>query len=244
MILSDIEKEIVEMISTYIAINIKTFLQRKCLHERRVYDEEPIPNQFGEIVKGDEIVVFRDIGATFHYVIALLSLVEKLQKAGLLYAMNKKNKEKLYLFYEEPYEGLQFDEELTDIFYEYSDKYYVPMIGLKEFIDNDYRTQIEIKEEKESKEREEERKLSIKNQERSFQQTRKIAYISIAVSIIVAITTTIINIKTYTNERNVKITYPEPSKVEIVNPEVKQLLEKNKPDTTNNNNIKVQLTTK
>jgi len=77
---------------------------------------------------------------------------------------------------------------------DYHDKEFLPLPEIHSFVERGYRTNEEYNMELEKRARQDSQKL-----------TRKIAYITISISIIIALLTFFLNYLTYTTERNVKI---------------------------------------
>lgn len=238
MILSDFEKEIVLSINEQKVNNILTFVQTltNCKKtEIRTY-------LYGE----DILDVFStdDRNEIIRRLNTFLRLVDVLANSELISIIS--DKEQLMILIGR-YGGVNNEyvsfDYLDKVLHDNKEMVIIPHEEIKYFIDNDFRTREEIK-------RDEEKQEQLELQNKSYKLSRNIGIIAIITSVLSAVISMIFNYMTYTNERYVKLTNTEPSKVEIVNPEVKQVLEKNKPDiksnpeNKNNNSSKVQITKK
>jgi len=151
-----------------------------------------------EFRNGQNIFITKDKDDLINKTAEFISLVEFLRSSNLIHVISKTHqKEKVFpVFYKKsPNSGPDPFYKFFQMVKDYHDKEFLPLPEIHSFVKRDYKTNEEYNIELEKKDRQESQRL-----------TRKIAYITISISIIISFLTFLLNYFTYTTERNVKIT--------------------------------------
>lgn len=151
-----------------------------------------------EFKNGQNVFIIKNKEELINKTAEFISLIEYLKSCYLIHVISEyRPKDKVFpmCYRKEPNSGPEAFSKFFQMVKDYYDKEFLPLPEIDAFVKRQYKTKEEHNAELEKMDRKESQKL-----------TRKIAYITISISVIVSLLTFILNYLTYTTERNVKIT--------------------------------------
>lgn len=223
MRLSEFEKEIVISISKNKIKNYQMFFD--AYFENGTFQvHQPIPQVGANYV--DKMVL--DPERVMQDSASFLVFIQKMKEIKLIFPIENGSTTRYKYFLNSGHNIVPF-RELEGLIKERDTEQYYPTGDLIDFIRNDFRTNEEVFRENEAR-----------MQNRSYKLTRTIGYFSIGVSVLL----TFINLLTYSINRKVEITNTQPTKVEVINPELKKVLSDNKLENSDSRIEKLQITKK
>lgn len=197
MKLSKLQISIINNISSGVIYDLDIFL--KVFFE---YDDERCVGgyigDYYEFKNEHNVLVIKNKDELINKTAEFISLVEFLKSNNLVHVIRKNVSQTnvFPLFYKKtPNSSPEPFHKFFQMAKNYYDKEILPLPGIHSFMERNYKTTEEYNAELEKKDRQDSQKL-----------TRKIAYITISLSIIVSLVTFSLNYLTYRTERNVKIT--------------------------------------
>ncbi|MCX6168005.1 MAG: hypothetical protein NTX65_01595 [Ignavibacteriales bacterium] len=195
MYLTEFQKELVKAIIDKKINDIESFFHNFCeLTESRNQGAIHM-SDFGTVQNNSKIYIAKDEDSALLKTKEFITLWIALERVDLIFSIkspNKKYNTPIFKKNNSPFS------ELSSISKDYFTTEIVYTPALNKFYERNYLTNMEYEQNQERLDRKESQKL-----------TRKIAYISISITIVVSILTAIFNYLTYSTDRNVKITNKE-----------------------------------
>ena len=213
MHLSEFQKNITKSIINRNVYDIESFLQKYCELETTQNKGASFGTNYGSYDSKIQVYIPKDEDAALNNTKEFITLWKALEKNDLLFSIAKTVK-RSYVFpvftkRNPTYSTAPFNEILA-IIKDYDFKEIVFTPELEKFVERNFLTSDEYDKEQERLDRVESQKL-----------TRKIAYITIVISVIISLITALFNFLTYTKDRNVRIVndsaFQDTIKVTIIN---------------------------
>lgn len=196
MHLTDFQKTISKSIVNGQVNDIETFLHKFCDLEINQSRGVTFGTPYGSYDAKMEVFIPKDETSALNKTKEFITLWKALEKVDLLFSVSKSLKRtNVFPVFSKnsPIPPKPFDEILTIIKdYDFKEIVFIP--EFKEFVERDFLTIDEFEREKEKIDRVESQKL-----------TRRIAYITIIISVAIALLTALFNYLTYSKDRNVRI---------------------------------------
>jgi hypothetical protein len=198
---------IINKISAGVIYDLDLFLKEFFEYESGQY----VGGYFGdyyEFKNGQNVSIIKNNDDLIHKTAEFISLIEYLKSSNLIHVISKiHSKEKVFplCYRKTPNSNPEAFSKFYQMVKDYHDKEFLPLPEIHSFIERQYKTNEEYDSELEKIDRKESQKL-----------TRKIAYTTISISVIISLVTFALNYFTYTTERNVKITNTKEFKDTVV----------------------------
>lgn len=213
MHLSEFQKNITKSIISRDVYDIESFLQKYCDLDKTQNKGGTFVTTYGNYDNQIQVYIAKDEETALRKIKEFITLWKTLEKIDLLFSISKTRKRSyvlpIFTTNNPPSPTAPFDEMLA-IIKDYDFKEIVFTPELEKFVERNFLTSDEYEKEQERLDRIESQKL-----------TRKIAYITITISVIISLITALLNFLTYTNDRNVRITnkniFQDTIRVEIMN---------------------------
>ena len=202
MHLTEFQKEIIKSIIDHEVNDIESFFRKFCELTEAINQSGTHMSDFGNIRQNMRIFIPRDENATLLKTKEFITLWKALERVDLIFSISSTTRQFNTPIFNN--RNMPF-KELSDISKEYFFREIVFTPELNKFYKREYLTNLEFEQNQERRDRKESQKL-----------TRKIAYITVSITIIVSALTAIFNYLTYTTDRNVKITNKEAFKDTII----------------------------